>query len=399
MFPPQQFTRQGPSSPGAPQVPPALPGNIPVIRPTTSASTPYGQLPGTPGRPTISVPTKRLQPEVEPCTTDDSGIADLPPLPEISHDEFDADYESDHSSDFGRAEGKAPISLKQTEFPLKQFAKRMGQPKFSAFNRWKKVWVAEFLEKKHRSIIPGQNRLKQQHDGPLHCETAVAVFLETFEKWLPLENFDNAEWIRRQCVEMFLKTCASGVREARKKGRRGNKRPVTDLGERAGKKVRGNVPELPNETFMVVIRRMPNGNNDPTSSMQFQASYTDVRHWEELIDFIENNCGPKEPYCLTALYKCNLTQEELDEEYMGLYSPGQMMNDTLHGQIFYNSSLSNAFKLKLGDDVELFLIEMKAAKGEVIAEHVMRPAKVIPASLVTVSYAKCESVYLDFGGI
>jgi len=42
------------------------------------------------------------------------------------------------------------------------------------------------------------------------------------------------------------------------------------------------------------------------------------------------------------------TQEELDEEYMGLYAPGQMINDPLYGQISYNSSLSNAFKLKLG---------------------------------------------------
>jgi len=56
--------------------------------------------------------------------------------------------------------------------------------------------------------------------------------------------------------------------------------------------------------------------------MQFQASYTDVRHWEKLIDFIEKNCGPKEPYCLTALYTFNMTQEELDQEYMGLYAPG-----------------------------------------------------------------------------
>ena len=188
---------------------------------------------------------------------------------------------------------------------------------------------------------------------------------------------------------MLLKKYASEVRKARKKGRRGNKLPATDLGERVGKTARGNVPELPNSTLMVVIRQVPNGNNDPTSSMQFQASYTDVRHWEELFDFTEKNCGPKERYCLTALYKCTLTQEELDEEYMGLYAPGQMMNDPLYGQISYNSSLSNAFKLKLGHNVQLFLIEMKAATGKEIAEHVMRPAKVIPASLVTVSYANC----------
>ena len=42
MLPPQQFTGQGPSSPGVPRVPPALAGNIPVNRPTASSSTPYG---------------------------------------------------------------------------------------------------------------------------------------------------------------------------------------------------------------------------------------------------------------------------------------------------------------------------------------------------------------------
>jgi hypothetical protein len=183
--------------------------------------------------------------------------------------------------------------------------------------------------------------------------------------------------------------CSSEVREARNKARRGNKLPATDLGERTGKNVRGNDPELPNTTFMVLICRVLNGNSDPTSGMQFQASYTDVRHWEELLDFIEKNCSPKEPYCLTALYKCNLTQEELDEEYMGLSTPGQMMNDRLYDQISYNSSLSNAFKLKLGYNVNVFLVEMKAATGKDIAERVMRPAKVIPASLLLVSYAHC----------
>jgi hypothetical protein len=186
----------------------------------------------------------------------------LPQLPEIIYYQYDAENESDDSSDLGGAEGKALISLKQMEFSLNQFAKRMGQPNFSAFNKWKKVWVAGFLEKKHRSIIRGQNRLKQLQNGPLLWETAFADFLETFETWLPLENFDNAEWIRRQWVEMFLKKCASEVVEAVRKGRRGNKRLATDVGERVGKKSRGNLPEMPNTTFMVVIRRVPNRDND-----------------------------------------------------------------------------------------------------------------------------------------
>jgi len=104
----------------------------------------------------------------------------LPPLPEISYDEFDADYESDDSSDLGGVEGKAPFSLKQTEFSLKQFAKRMGQPNFSTFNKWKKVWVAGFLEKKHRSIILGQNQLKKLRDGPLHLGDGGCRFFGDF---------------------------------------------------------------------------------------------------------------------------------------------------------------------------------------------------------------------------
>jgi hypothetical protein len=109
-----------------------------------------------------------------------------------------------------------------------------------------------------------------------------------------------------------------------------------------------------------MICHVQNGNNDQTSSMQLQSSNTDVRHWEVLIDFIKQNCCPKEPYSLTVLYKYNLTQQDLNEEYMGFYAPGQM-NGPLYGQISYNSSLSNAFKLKLRDDVKLFLVEMKTA--------------------------------------
>jgi len=95
-------------------VPPAPPGNNPVIQLTSSASTAAGQLSGAPGRPPISLPTKQLQPAAEARTTEVAGIADLPPLPEVFYDEYDADYESDDSSDLGGAECTAPIGSKQT---------------------------------------------------------------------------------------------------------------------------------------------------------------------------------------------------------------------------------------------------------------------------------------------
>jgi len=121
-----------------------------------------------------------------------AGSADIPPLPAILYDEWDADYDNNNLSDWCGAKGKAPMSLKQMEFSLMQYAKRMGQPNFSTFNGWKKVWVAGVLEKKHRAIIQGQDGLKQVQDEPLNWEMAVADFLVTSGKSLPLENFDNA---------------------------------------------------------------------------------------------------------------------------------------------------------------------------------------------------------------
>jgi len=72
---------------------------------------------------------------VEPRKTDVAGIVDWPSLPEMSYDKYDAADDSDDSSDLGGVEGQPPISLKQMEFPLKQFAKRMGQPNFRAINK------------------------------------------------------------------------------------------------------------------------------------------------------------------------------------------------------------------------------------------------------------------------
>ena len=160
---------------------------------------------------------QQFLPALDPQRTDVAGIANFPSLPECSCDEYCPDYESDNSSDLGGADGTTSTSLKRTEFSLKHVAKTMGQPNFSAFNKWKKVWVPGFLEKKHRSIIQGQNRLEHQRDGPHHWEMVVADVLETFKTWLQLDIFDNAEWIRQQWVEMFLMNCASEVRVSTKK--------------------------------------------------------------------------------------------------------------------------------------------------------------------------------------
>jgi hypothetical protein len=142
---------------------------------------------------------------------------------------------------------------------------------------------------------------------------------------------------------------------------------------------------------MVVICRVLNGKDIVISPNLLQAAYTEVRHWEELIEFINKNGCAKEPYTLTSRCKCTLEKDELDEEYMGLYTNVQMITDPIYGQISYNCCLSNAFKLKLGHDPIIFLVETKRATVKEIAEHAIRQAKVIPASPVK---ARCAQLLI-----
>jgi hypothetical protein len=83
-----------------------------------------------------------------------------------------------------------------------------------------------------------------------------------------------------------------------------------------------------------------------------------MRHCEKLIDFIDKNGGQKEPYIMSSIFKCTLERNVLEEEYMGLYSNGQMIMDPIYGQISFNCCLSEAFKLKLGHNPRILLVEM-----------------------------------------
>jgi len=78
---------------------------------------------------------------------------------------------------------------------------------------------------------------------------------------------------------MFSKKCASKIWEMRKKRRRGNKRPATDLGERASTQARSKLAELPNTMFTVMTHWVSNSKDMVLAPKQLQGSYTDVRYW------------------------------------------------------------------------------------------------------------------------
>jgi len=108
-----------------------------------------------------------------------------------------------------------------------------------------------------------------------------------------------------------------------------------------------------------------------------------------LVDFIDKNGGPKEPYILNSMLKGTLEQDKLEAEYMVIYKHGQIFNDPIYGQISYNCCLSNALKLKLGHSVKILLVEVMRVTGMEIAEHVIRPTKVIPLAVLRLDVSHC----------
>jgi hypothetical protein len=162
-----------------------------------------------------------------------------------------------------------------------------------------------------------------------------------------------------------------------------------DFGVHAGKTGISNLPQLPDTAFTVMIHWVSNGKDMVLALNQLQALYTDVSHWEELVDFIDQNGGPKEPYIPTLMFKYTLEQDELEEEYMGIYKYGKMIKDPIYGQFSYNCCLSNAVKLQLGHNLKIFVVEMKRATGKEIAEHIIRLTKVILLAVLRLGVSKC----------
>jgi len=65
--------------------------------------------------------------------------------------------------------------------------------------------------------------------------------------------------------------------------------------------------------MMVVTSWVLNGKDMVLAAQQLHTEFTDVRHQEELSDFIDSKRGPKEPYIMTSMVKCTLEQAELEE--------------------------------------------------------------------------------------
>jgi len=95
--------------------------------------------------------------------------------------------------------------------------------------------------------------------------------------------------------DVFKEMCKRNLR-GEEKGMARQQATGNRFGRACGQKARSNLRELPNTTFTVMIHWVSNRKDMVLAPKQLQASYTDVRHWEELVDFINKNGGPKDPY-------------------------------------------------------------------------------------------------------
>jgi len=69
------------------------------------------------------------------------------------------------------------------------------------------------------------------------------------------------------------------------------------------------------------------------------------------------------------------------------------MSNPEYGQILFNGCHSNAFKLTLGHNVKQLLVEMIAAAGKDIADHVIRLPEVMPSSLLAFEWSPTVILY------
>jgi hypothetical protein len=81
---------------------------------------------------------------------------------------------------------------------------------------------------------------------------------------------------------------------------------------------------------------------------------------------------------------------------MGLSTHRHNIIDLIYGQISFNCCLSNAFKLKLGYNLKIFLVTIKRAAEKDIAKHVIRLAKVIHTRHVQPRCAQLPSLIVYF---
>ena len=209
----------------------------------------------------------------------------------------------------------------------------------------------DFIVKKHPIIVQGPNRLKRVRIdgrcGPELFEAAVSDFIQTYEGWLPLQNFDNCECTRHLWISSFLIRQASAIRcVAAGMQREGSGGVKAHREERASE---GSV-KRPKRDCTVRIR----------GSVAFQAFrlYSGLRKFGDLIKWIASRAKPTgRRITLHAQYKCTLEGVQADE--IGV-TAGQEFDGEIFDQDTWDSEVENFFLV--APKAEVLFIEVRLVK-------------------------------------
>ncbi|KAF8248551.1 hypothetical protein K440DRAFT_642204 [Wilcoxina mikolae CBS 423.85] len=173
----------------------------------------------------------------------------------------------------------------------------------------------EWLIPRHPQCVMGPLRLRTRliegHTGFKPWEAAISDFIQCYEEFLPLSQFDDSESIRHDWIQYFIRNLCNRLRETATVTAKGDNRKGKGGGEkrkeggssdeRRPKWPNIEVADIQNKSFVVWVC------GDATSGSLFR-SFQGLEEYSQLLKWIAK-AKPKGPFTLQTIYRCQLSEE------------------------------------------------------------------------------------------
>ena len=339
---------------------PAVPKLAIKPTPPPSPSTPT-PLP----RPTLPQPVaKSTLPSLPPAFSPRDAPTSRPKL--VIPDTVDRAIPEDILPQDGVGEGRKQAKVAQKDVTGSHLLIKMGQANSKGIVSKRDVIKFEnhirhdFIISKHPVIIQGPNRLKylrvDGRCGPEFLEVAVSDFIQTYEQWLPLNEFDNCECTRYLWISAFLIKQASAIRSAAagtlKEGAGKGKR------KREGKDSDGSVKRAKRFFTVRVLGSV---------AVNAYRCCSGLQNFGALVKWVDSQAKPTgRRIRLHVRYKCTLEGEQAEE--IGVV-PGQVFEGELFDQDSWDSQVENFCQVTPTSNVLLIEVRIVGEEEEEGAEE------------------------------
>jgi hypothetical protein len=171
-------------------------------------------------------------------------------------------------------------------------------------------------------------------------EAALSDFIQCYEEFLPLDQFDDSESIRHNWIHHFIRNICNRVRETatgtvqgdKKKGKGGGgkRKAEGSSDERPPKQPNIEVADIQNKSFVVQVRR------DATSGTLFR-SFQELEEYSHLLKSIAK-AKPKGQFSLQTVYRCQLSEEAAQDAGVTV---GEVFRGGVWNQETWNGAVQN----------------------------------------------------------